>query len=591
MQQKIYPKKLSTLVMILVLCTTVFAAGNYPASGDLNADGSLPSTYGYHELRHVVNGTLNDDASPKWLSVDADQDGVIDMAEKVWNQQQKCGVGEDGYVLKYVEATQIFTCQEDSTVGGLPGACANGQHLEWNAGAWGCGNAGSDADWDVTTNVPHMFTGAAITGNVGIGDATPGEKLTISTVGGAVDTKILMDADNGEWISIDMAEAGAGRWGFGKDNNDHFYIDETSADTRLFIEDSTGNVGIAGGALKGSTAAKLHVLQGGAANIAKFARGANEVTIDQNAYLGILGVPTVPLDVTGAARISGELDMTGGNIQLNANYISNDGTSNGISIDGSNDVDVSGDLTAAGQVCDINGCIGVAGGDADWQTPLGANPGIADLAYHNNNIGVGDFSGGDPIDMSIHVKAGQDANIKLHDTAGTGGTLAAYLQFFSAAGREGYVGLDANANGDVKLRAENGKDIQIQAAGDIQMLSDTVTNDNWLTNDGTASEGIFLETGGQVGIGTGTPAALLDVDGSSQFNGLMTMTAGSSNIRLNNNYLSNDGTANGISIDASNDIVVSSDLTAAGVICDSTGCIGGTDGDWTKVGGGSTSRC
>ena len=55
--------------------------------------------------------------------------------------------------------------------------------------------------------------------------------------------------------------------------------------------------------------------------------------------------------------------------------------------------------------------------------------------------------------------------------------------------------------------------------------------------------------GGNVGIGTGSPSALLDVNGTSEFNGIMDIN---DNVSIADNFISYDGTDNGLSFISSN---------------------------------------
>ncbi len=100
--------------------------------------------------------------------------------------------------------------------------------------------------------------------------------------------------------------------------------------------------------------------------------------------------------------------------------------------------------------------------------------------------------------------------------------------------------------------------------GDHSATQNLFMDGHWITNDGD-DEGIFVQTSGYVGIGTSTPASLLDVNGTltaTAFSGdgsALTNVPGddlgdhtaTQNISLDGNYISNDGDNEGIYINNS----------------------------------------
>ena len=62
-------------IFLIVIAGILVIAGAYTSTPLLNSEGIIPSSYGYHELRFVSNGSDG-------YSVDANEDGVIDIAER-----------------------------------------------------------------------------------------------------------------------------------------------------------------------------------------------------------------------------------------------------------------------------------------------------------------------------------------------------------------------------------------------------------------------------------------------------------------------------------------------------------------------------
>ena len=82
-------------------------------------------------------------------------------------------------------------------------------------------------------------------GNVGIGTASPGERLTVLTTGTHTYMELDTDAVDKEAI-YRVSDQGTAKWSFGKRTDDKFgiYGHTATAGWKLVIEENTGNVGI-----------------------------------------------------------------------------------------------------------------------------------------------------------------------------------------------------------------------------------------------------------------------------------------------------------------------------------------------------------
>jgi hypothetical protein len=85
----------------------------------------------------------------------------------------------------------------------------------------------------------------------------------------------------------------------------------------------------------------------------------------------------------------------------------------------------------------------------------------------------------------------------------------------------------------------------------------------------TASNGRLIVSGGNVGIGTINPGALLDVSGISRQSGDLILNGTSANIRLGSNYLSGDGGDEGVTVNSSGNVGIGS--ASPGAIMDIAG--------------------
>jgi hypothetical protein len=115
---------------------------------------------------------------------------------------------------------------------------------------------------------------------------------------------------------------------------------------------------------------------------------------------------------------------------------------------------------------------------------------------------------------------------------------------------------DADPANEIQTLSINGSDLSITNGNTVTIPSgaDNLGNhtatqniklsNNWLSNDG-GNEGVYVKTDGKVGIGTATPAQQLDVNGKVAINGLQTIyNAGAENSDFEGTLIIGDGGGN-----------------------------------------------
>jgi len=189
--------------------------------------GTVPDNVGFHELRYIVNGSGNE-------SVDANEDGIIDWAFNVVNSGGMTGSGTLGYLPEFDSAVSVI----DSPIQHVGGSIRVGSDME-------------------------------VTGRLGVGDGTPGARLTIQ--------------DNGETIRLQSNAAG-----------EHNYI-------TFFPEGEAGGMqGYIGYPTGGATEMRI-----------RNQRAGGHIVLEPNGNVAIGNIiPTVKLDIRGlVVRLSGGDDV------------------------------------------------------------------------------------------------------------------------------------------------------------------------------------------------------------------------------------------------------------------------------------------
>ncbi len=210
----------------------------------------------------------------------------------------------------------------------------------------------------------------------------------------------------------------------------------------------------------------------------KMSNGAtNGYVLQSDANGDASWVDAASLSVTGDNLGS---HTAGQNIEMGSYWLSADGGSEGIQIDNdgnasfSNDASVTNDLTVSNDANITN-----------------------DLTVSNNANVSGNAS------ISQNITVGNVLNVT--DTAST-----AYFKMSNGA-TNGYV-LQSDANGDASWVDAATLSVTGDNLGSHTASQNLSLSSNWISGDGDA-EGIYVEDGGSVGIGTNDPQAKLHVTG------------------------------------------------------------------------------
>jgi hypothetical protein len=302
-----------------------------------------------------------------------------------------------------------------------------------------------------------------VTGDVGIGTTTPGGKLVVSQPGNM--WNIILDntgAGGGDWFitSSDSAHSAGG----GK-----FLISRTSASLSSDLTiDSSGNVGI-------GTTSPGYLLE-----VAGDGRVTGDLYMDDgvirqvSTITGRVSDGKLHLSSTGGARLyfnygsGGDAAFYGGGTDSLVLFSSSGNVGIGTESPGER-LDVNGSIVASGTICDSVGCIGSGGGsDTDWVENAG------NVYRLTGNVGIGTAS---PVSR-LHVKS-----------SGTG---------------TGVIGAEASDGSVLMTVSENPGGNSFL---DLMDASGTAANR-------IHSAGVSYFMGGNIGIGTASPAALLEIEGN-----------------------------------------------------------------------------
>ena len=228
------------------------------------------------------------------------------------------------------------------------------------------------------------------------------------------------------------------------------------------------------------------------------------------------------------------------NIQLGANFISNDGTNAGISITGANEVNLSGNLNSTnGSVILTNGSVSTTNGS--FSTTVGSvtaggnisstTGGVSAVTDIITSTGDLEATNGNVVAPSGTVTAG--GNI----TSG-GNVIADSLVIFDQT--------NAPTVGDV-LTAIDGSGkaywASVPSGSDNlgnHIMTDTLkTSGQWIKNASESTGGIFVDGTGQVGIGTNIPSTNLNIVSNSTASIDINVSGATNNAELN--LVSNGG--------------------------------------------------
>ena len=404
-------------------------------------------------------------------------------------------------------------------------------------------------------------------GNVGIGTTNPGAKLTISHNNDGI--MQLVDSANGNTLQFgtdgDMLDfmriRPTGGTGLAFTNN---------GDTvGLFVKSDSANIGIRTTtpsyplSVNGSIYTNAHLLSD-----AIYGTSGNNNGTQEDIWLGDAGsdiqvqgeicfgtdnldcADTWPtpgaadgyIGLVGPHTAGGQLNMGNFNLNLDGEWLSGDGTDEGIFVNSVGRVGINTNAPSESlQVVNSSGArvlfSDVSG--TDRKGILFESPGTTHPTY--GRIDVYDYSSGSPLDL-ILAPAGGDVGIDvtnpaakldvLGDIRASGGDLYANALYGRFGGVEdiwlGDANDDIQVQGEICFGADNldcadtwptpgaadgyiGLAGPHDAGGQLNMGSSNINlQGEWLSGDGT-DEGIFVNTSGQVGVGASNPLGTLDV--------------------------------------------------------------------------------
>ena len=284
--------------------------------------------------------------------------------------------------------------------------------------------------------------------------------------------------------------------------------------------------------------------------------------------------------------------------------IFDNGLEDGINID-SDGIAING--TNASAILDVNGTSefnGTINTVGNWISGDGGNEGIH--IANDGDVGIGDNSP----DAKLHVAGtfkledGSQANgyVLTSDADGNAtwqeaSAEADTMDIIAKADGESYVQIRDTSNLDfVEFTLQGQERMRLTASGlgigtktpsadldvngSLEFNGVLNTNSNWISGDGDV-EGITVSAGGDVGIGLAVPDELLHVNGTAEFEG---------NIKINGNWITRDGDDEGIAVSSSGNVGIGIGSPAELLHVNGTSEFEGnitTNGNWISGDGGN----
>lgn len=216
-------------------------------------------------------------------------------------------------------------------------------------------------------------------------------------------------------------------------------------------------------------------------------------------------------------------------LNLAGNYLSGDGDSEGIYVDPNGDVGIGTGEPAA--TLDINGSSGNIAGYPVVGLLTSPNSGSWSLVFRNHNAGLTNATGF-YVDHDGDLVLGsedQDSIMRWDPHTGRVGVGTALPETLM------HVAGDARVDGNVTITGTymtNGVPLKTgDDLGDHTAAENLALAGNYLAGDGD-SEGIYIDSNGDVGIGTDSPATTLDVNGAGRFTQGITFIAPMGNLSM-----------------------------------------------------------